>query len=118
METTSKLCKPIGKHFISSLLCLALLLVSGCGSSEHPSALVGKWKLTSHWRPLSYDVQLLKEGTAIMGGNHTTWKVKDGLVFEYKISGSTLTLNDIGTDRIATYERESASVASKSTVAP
>ena len=38
MQTTSKI-------FVSCLLCLALVLVSGCGGGPHPSALVGEWEI-------------------------------------------------------------------------
>ena len=118
MQTTFKLFPSVvGKLFVSFLLCFGLLLVSGCGSSEHPSALVGKWKGNRNGLPEFPDFELLKSGTAIMGGSEGTWRVEDGRLFikssryidltgKYAISGSTLTLTNDESSTTKTFERK------------
>ena len=108
----------------STLLCLSLLLVSGCGggdsdttlpktepsgrSNQDPSTLVGRWipaTVGSVRDGFPDDLELLKDGTGTAdGGVPTTWKTeKNRIVFQsrygefsydYKISGSALTLTD------------------------
>ena len=92
MQTTSKI-------FVSFLFCFILFLVSGCGSSQHPSALVGKWK--GDYEHQSFE--LFKDGTAIWGGG-CKWKVENNRLYiigtgntasgNYTVTGSTLEFNN------------------------
>jgi hypothetical protein len=99
---------------ISCLFCLALTLLSGCGSkgtSSSPSsggridsALVGRWEI-EEGQPtdgIIEDMELLKDGTGIVDEMGVTWKIESGRLyltspviagaFDYKISGGSLTL--------------------------
>ena len=125
MTTTSKLT-------ILFLLCLTPLFVSGCGNSQNPSALMGKWSggLGDTERGFHLaSMELLKDGTGTaevvdVGGYGGTvytqhvsikWRVvsgrlnlelPDGVVKkrDYKISGKALTLSHSGGNQ--KYERE------------
>ena len=100
MATTSKFSQPVvSKLFVLFLLCFALLLVSGCGSS-----LVGKWEIEMGQPTygIPENLELLKDGTGIIDQMGVTWKTESGRLYatspliagawNYKISGTTLTL--------------------------
>jgi hypothetical protein len=111
------------KFFFSCLLCLGLLLASGCGgrdapsgesgststaagSSQHPSEFVGKWEDNFFYGRF---MELFEDGSGTNRNlDRFTWKVENGRfhmsygpgatgVFDYTISGSTLTF--IGDNR-------------------
>ena len=91
MQTTFKI-------LVSCLFCFALFFVSGCGDSQHPSKLVGKWECPNGV------VELCKDGTVnAPSGEKGVWRVENGrlhlsgaslppLATDYTISGSTLTV--------------------------
>ena len=119
MQTTSKLII-VSKLFTPFLLCLALLLVSGCGGGQHPSALAVKWDggrgdIDGSGVHLT-NLELLKDGTGtaffISTAGHqlssplvnVKWKVANGRLYldlpggeaktwDYKMSGGKLTLS-------------------------
>jgi hypothetical protein len=88
---------------IAVLLFAIVLLptLAGCGSSSHPSSLVGKWKHEEGYGLIEF----LQDGTACQGDDPRlgTWKVAGGRLHatspdgevriqDYKISGTTLIL--------------------------
>jgi len=114
MKTTSELSRVVNSLLVSCLFCLALSLLSGCGSGS--SALVGKWSIEpgQPTRGVIEDMELLKDGTGIMDDMGVTWKTESGRFYytaslgagacNYKISGATLTLtNDRG--QSTTYKK-------------
>jgi len=93
---------------ITGLLALALVMLSlgavvGCGKSGS-SALVGMWSREEgqSLRDIPADLELLKDGTGIVDTQGITWKTEGSRFYlthplkaeawNYKISGSTLTL--------------------------
>jgi len=82
MQTTFKL-------FFSFMLCLGLILVSGCGSSDsaHPSGFVGKWETN-----YGVNLELLKDGTVLrtsnIGTKTGTWKVENERLYLMDPSGT------------------------------
>ena len=80
------------------------LMLALNSNSQHPSALVGKWKVEN--RSYSqYDFELFKDGTAIWGGD-SKWKVENGrlhiigaqraLSLDYTVSYSRLEISGDG----------------------
>ena len=96
---------------IAMLLLLGIMVTFvGCGEG---SALVGKWEGEGYkvygQEELAKDtIEFFKDGTVIFGSKKLEWKIsKDQLIlseysyvqtYNYKISGSTLTLTDDGGD--------------------
>jgi len=89
-----------------AMLLLAGLLATfaGCGGG---SALVGKWDALEDGKPSGEIMEFLKDGTFTADGMEGEWKAEKGritftfpsffgytLEYDYKISGSTLTLTD------------------------
>ena len=131
MQRTSKLSQPIvnvNRLLVLCLLCLALPFLNGCGGSQNPSALVGKWEADGGVKPAGENVPpfsmvLLKNGTGTMNKENiaVTWKVDgDYLIlnfasyltgqpmtdtWKYKQSGSALTFPGLQGENLATYKK-------------
>jgi len=86
-------------------------------SGGSKASLVGRWSLErgQHTRGNIEDLELLKDGTAIVDGEGGTWKVEDGrfyflatggaVAYDYYVSGETLTLTD-DDDTSLTYRKK------------
>ncbi len=96
----------IGKFM---LLAALVFITVGSAFGANPPTLAGRWVLEEGGRaPSGFpgNMELLKDGSCIVDGRSRTWKTEGGrfyfmgdkaLAFDYKMSGSTLTLtNDDG----------------------
>ena len=107
------------KLVVATVVLLFSLYLVGCTGSGK-SALVGKWVPEEGQRiPSSFvekRLELTKDGTGIGDGMSLKWKVENsritfdlgawgGYAYDYKLSGSTLTLTD-DDGRSVVYKRE------------
>jgi len=84
------------------------MVILGCNNSSANSALAGRWLPNDNQLiPSSFpekNMELLKDGKGIIDGYEFTWRTENGRfyitnpffanAYNYKISGSTLTLTD------------------------
>jgi uncharacterized protein (TIGR02145 family) len=88
------------------LLSAAVLMAAGSAMGANPLSLAGRWVLEEGGRaPTGFpgSMELLKDGSCIVDGKSRTWKTESGRfyfmgekaqAYDYKMSGSTLTLSD------------------------